>query len=298
MAKVTFRRVLHVLFRSKVTAMLPVGGGFMFLVGSFFFWPDIAPALGNDIAGDVGATLFLVGSILYLLTPLLDFADMSYSIKDLSGEAPAPSEKGMWERLYKAQMYRTQRANALLYAVSGICFVAGSCLFYPQMRAESTHGAWLYLMGCVVSFLGAFLAASTAYELKKTAEPVSYPPGVFTMPSLSDEDAQMISCALYMLGDLFYAVGSIFFFPLMYSKQVNGMATAFTGSVINMDTGDVVEIGHVAELPAVVLFILGSVIFVAGALIDLLALLRSNKREGGGASGGGLVDEASGLVKR
>ena len=120
----------------------------------------------------------------------------------------------MYQRLYKAQMLRTQRANAMLYALGGACFVAGSFLFYPAAKQETTHGAWLYLMGCVLSFLGAFLAASTAHELKKTSEPwvVKAPEGQwYFMWFWSDEDAQIASCALYMLGDLVFIVGSVRF---------------------------------------------------------------------------------------
>ena len=123
----------------------------------------------------------------------------------------------------------------------------------------------------------------------KTAEAVSYPAGVLTLAWLADEDAQMISCALYMLGDLMYGVGSVLFFPQLYSTPAKGNDYH---EMLDLDTGNVMEIGHVAEIPAVVLFVVGSVVFVVGALLDLMVLLRSNKREGGG------VGEASGLVKK
>ena len=154
MGKITFRRVHSVILRSKVNAILPVLGGVAFLVGSVYFWPELAQ--GSSSAGDVGASLFTFGSFLYLVAPLFDFLDMQFSLSDMMTEEfgvveEASGRENRFERLYKAQMLRVQRANTMLYAVSGVCFVAGSFLFFPWARAQSTHGAWLYLMGCAIS---------------------------------------------------------------------------------------------------------------------------------------------------
>ena len=349
MAKVTFRRTLRVLARSKLNALLPVIGGLLFLIGSVFFWPSLE-LFGMD-PDDVGATLFLTGSVLYLVAPVLDYMDMTYSLEDTL-QQPSTNQ---YERLYRvrklrtdimlwlscaavrpprchllslsprisscrpqnftcpgspinfaqAQITRTQRANTLLYSVAGVCFVLGSVLFYPRFRAESTHGAWLYLMGCVLSFIGAFLAASTAHELKKTAEEQTpLKSGLASLPGVNspaggveagkgeggkeasgsgdlssegsggsstsskliarllprttlDEDAHIASCSLYMLGDVIFVIGSIFFFPRTI-----------------MSDERVVEGDALFDQAAVALFIVGSVVFVAGAGIDLLVLLR------------------------
>lgn len=220
MAKITFRRVVRVLLVSKVNATLPIVGGACFITGSVFFVPGLE-IHDPDFCGTVGAWLFLGGSICYLVAPLVDLFDMSFSINDIS-DAPPTEASSKYENLYKAQMKRTQRANALLYAVSSLAFVVGSVFFFPSMRygLDATYGAWTYLMGCVISFLAAGLAACTAHELRKTAEPFQPPhKRLLDLWWWSDEDAHMFSCLLYMLGNLLFAVGSVLFFPIVYDPS-------------------------------------------------------------------------------
>lgn len=287
MAKLTFRRVLNeVLLRTAVNAALPLVGGLLFLVGSIFFWPGVRVTKklfksGDDFVGpsdvseDIGAALYLAGSVAYLIAPVVDFIDMSFSIMDIAGtdealptkQAPPAENSPLvidYKQLYTAQMIRTQRVNTVLYVSSGICFTIGSIFFFPELKAESTHGAWLYLMGCMVSLTGAILAASTAHEAKKTraTRPPSYYPKeegrFFTLWWWGHEDAQIYSCALYVVGDVIYSVGSILYFPKIFVKNTNL----------------VLDKSHISEKAAVILFIIGSVVFVIGSTIDLLVLLR------------------------
>ena len=182
-----------------INAVLPVIGSTSFLIGSFFFWPEISQ-------GEQGAVLFLFGSVLYVVAPVVDVIDMQASenaISSISTDAEMalhekPFAHDDYASLYKAQMLKTQRVNALLYALSSVCFVFGSTLFFPAQRAQTTHGAWLYLMGCSISFFGASLAASTALELKKTAAPHAYPrsAGMLRLWWWSDESAQVFSCSM------------------------------------------------------------------------------------------------------
>lgn len=154
MGKITFRKTIIVLFRSKLTATLPVIGSVIFTVGSVFFWPTLRIVDGTKAGSvSVGASLFVAGSALFTIAPLLDYADMSFALRDALVRKPSERGIGAYERLYKAQIVRAQRANALLYACAGACFFAGSFLFYPEERMVTTHGAWLYLVGCVLSFL-------------------------------------------------------------------------------------------------------------------------------------------------
>lgn len=315
MGKITFRKTVIVLFRSKVAAVLPVLGGIAFLVGSFYFWPETEVNDSKEDAIFYGASWYVSGSAFYLIAPLLDYADMSFALRDALKKNPflSPTQEyrgaGAYERLYKAQIVRSQRANALLYACAGVCFFAGSFLFYPDQRTVTTHGAWLYLVGCVLSFLAAFLAASTAYELKKAAKEAelekadprpwarastaeegarhvtsapaaSGSPDLFPQPGegfdepnwlcsmlvfdkvWSDEDYQIISCGLYMIGDVIYAVGSVCFFPKIIIKD-------------HM----LVEGAPLFERAAVILFVIGSVLFILGALVDLAVVLRARPLE-------------------
>ena len=315
MGKITFRKTIIVLFRSKITATLPVLGGIGFLGGSFYFWPGVTVDGTKEGAIFWGATWYVASSACYFIAPLLDYADMSLALRDALKKNPFLSKTqeyrgaGAYERLYKAQIVRSQRANALLYACSGACFLGGSFLFYPEQRTVTTHGAWLYLVGCVLSFLAAFLAASTAWELKKAAKEAEqeradprpwarastaedgsaraqeqpphgayYPPHFFPQPGdsftgleheywfwalltfdkiWSDEDYQILSCSLYMIGDVIYAVGTVFFFPKIIIKD----------HMLVMG-------GPIYERAAVILFVIGSVLFIVGAAIDLVVLIR------------------------
>jgi len=209
------------------------------------------------VYGVLAASLFTTGSIFFMIAPLVDYLNMTYGIEQ-TRDPPAPEkETAQLEWLYIQQMMRTQRANTILYFVGGACFVAGSILFYPSMRTEATHGAWLYLTGCFIVFLGAMLAAFTAAELRKTSSHAAYARSWWTLWWWSDEDVQIFSCSLYMVGNAIFAAGSICFFPKI----------TFLGGVV-------IEDERLSEYAAAVLFIVGSPIFFVGACTDLLALLR------------------------
>merc|ERR1719353_2490668 len=68
----------------------------------------------------------------------------------------------------------------------------------------------------------------------------------------------MLSCCMYVLGNVTFIVGSVLFFPRILAAG-----------------------GPVIRLSAVWLFVLGSVIFFLGALIDLLVVLRAAAAERG-----------------
>lgn len=361
MAKITFRKTIIVLFRSKVTASLPILGGILFIIGSVYFWPTVRVQSSHEIAATIGAWLFVTGSAFYTIAPILDYADMSLALKDALLKKPKDNA-GAYERLYKAQVVRSQRANALLYAVAGGCYLAGSTLFFPDQRTNTTHGAWLYLVGCVLSFLAAFLAASSAYEMKRAAadaereraesrpwarastnpdalqeekpkegttwgrfrKPEPQPAtsedvesksasvdvgttagtdsndggGAAAAPTeqkptriaklskrWSDEDAAILTCALYMIGAIIFAVGSVFYFP----KTIIGRHNA------------IYEGPPLLEKAAVVLFVIGSIIFTVGASIDMFVLIRAQEPyliEGTNEQPAGTPNEATSLVGR
>jgi hypothetical protein len=359
MAKITFRKTIIVLFRSKITASLPILGGLFFIIGSIYFWPTLKINGSHDKAVYIGAWWYVVASALYTIAPILDYADMSLALKDALQKKPKELDNaGAFERLYKAQVVRSQRGNALLYAVAGGCFFAGSMLFFPEERLSTTHGAWLYVVGCVLSFLAAFLAASGAYEMKRAAidaesERAEARPwarastnpdalsdekatkndptwGRFRKPDpqaagktdleskstdgdasatatsgssgggdegarktrlasisnrWSDEDAAILTCALYMIGNVIFAVGSVFYFPRMIIGRY----------------GALYEGKPLLERAAVVLFMVGSLIFTVGASIDFAVLIRAHKPhliEGSSAQPKSAPTEATSLVGR
>merc|ERR1711871_914055 len=134
MGKATYHRVITVPTRSKVAASCPVTGGVLFFVGSFCFFPG---ERRDDVR--VGAVCFLLGSVLYLIQPLVDYWDLTYG---LNLAEPAPSKVTHWwdwwterapereeqpdyEYLYKSQMLRIQSSNAAIYSMGALAFVAG-----------------------------------------------------------------------------------------------------------------------------------------------------------------------------
>ena len=134
----------------------------------------------------------------------MDFWELSFNYANLA-EPPPPkvdrpqllNSSARYEFLYKAQMLRTQRANALIYAVGGMFFIGGSTLFFPAMEEIIMHGGWLYITGCMLTLLGAVLAALTASELRKTAPSFTYGSSLLQLPCWSDEEATMSSCLRY-----------------------------------------------------------------------------------------------------
>lgn len=107
-------------------------------------------------------------------------------------------------------------------------------------------------------FLGAFLGMFSAFELRKTAGMQRFEPRWWFLYWWSDEDSQIFSCSMCMVGNVLFAAGSICFFPKM----------AFVG-------GYVIEDERLSTVAATFCFIIGSAFFVAGAMVDLLVLVRA-----------------------
>tara|TARA_B100000795_G_scaffold254322_1_gene225123 strand:- start:957 stop:1604 length:648 start_codon:yes stop_codon:yes gene_type:complete len=181
-----------------------------------------------------------------------------------------------------------QRATALLYCVSGVCFVAGSCLFYPSRYSTTwyTHGDWLYITGCLLSGMGAIFALLTAIELGKTAETGLWSswatlsdgkeekrakgtPSMLQRVcclTLTDEEAAVLSCVLYLVGNALFVMGTLLFFPDILRR-----AREFeVGWDVPLENG------------AVFFFAAGSVVVTLGAGVDLGVVVRSGRREQAG----------------
>ncbi|KAL3932526.1 MAG: hypothetical protein SGPRY_000664 [Prymnesium sp.] len=153
---------LAILGSAVVSASFPVLGGACFVVGSCFFWPTV---YSINWAGNLAASMFTVGSSFYVVAPVLDYMDMYYGI-DLV-KPPSSTAKG------------TEQLEWLYV----------------------TNGAWLYLTGCFIVFLGAMLSTFTSLELKKTSLSHTFARRWWTLYWLSDEDSQIVSCCLYMVAN-------------------------------------------------------------------------------------------------
>lgn len=100
MGKITYKRVTGLSRPQAIVAStLPVIGSVFYTIGSCFFWPNL-----EDWAGDVAASLLTIGSVFFMLAPLLDYLDMWYGISEMK-DMPIPSEgsaRSQW--LYLTQV--------------------------------------------------------------------------------------------------------------------------------------------------------------------------------------------------
>ena len=110
----------------------------------------------------------------------------------------------------------------------------------------------------MLTLLGASLAAATAWELRKTSQKFVHSER-WLLGCLGDEEATLVSCALYILGSLIFIVGSVLFFD----DVLDALAPTYGVAPVRL---------------AVVLFVAGSAVFLLGALIDVIVVVRSDGR--------------------
>ena len=315
MGKATFYRKQKLGCVNYLVVFLPLIGGTLFLVGSLFFWPGFgiyqhelrhlgpdgrpilaehAEDMGNsttthrlclfysryfdenhtfrlehdqcaELMEWIGALAFLLGSACYFLAPLIDWIELKMHASNHANppvklvervEDLNPAER--YEHLYTEQLHFVQRTNILIYCLGGIFFIGGSVFFFPSLSDFIVHGGWLYITGCVLTLLGASLAAATAWELRKTSQKFVHSER-WLLGCLGDEEATLISCALYILGSLIFIVGSALFFD----DVLDALAPTYGVAPVRL---------------AVVLFVAGSAVFLLGALIDVIVVVRSDGR--------------------
>ena len=151
---------------------------------------------------------------------------------------------------------RAARSRELSSSPCSSCSAQNACARLSPPLQIIYHGGWLYITGCVLTLSGALLAMHTANELRRTALPMHFvaPQPAYCLPSWSDEKATLVSCSLYVLGNILFIIGSVFFFPR------------------------IIAIGGIAiEICAVLLFIVGSACFLTGAIVDLVVIARSHR---------------------
>jgi len=286
---VTFYRMLQVPIAKLVTACMPITGSIFFLIGSPCYMPG-----GSETMKNVGGALFLVASVAFTIAPCLDAWEIFYE-QNLA-DAP-PSFRGCekckecqpggcakrqvddvvshntvdFEELYKGHLVKMQGANAVIYACGGVLFIIGSLLFFPFAQGLEVHANWLYISGCFVVVVGAALGVATALELKKTAAVVVYNQRCL---SWSDEDATIFSCSVYIVGNVIFIISSVLFLPSVLATTKTSMCWSAVGG-----------------------FMVGSVCFLLGSLIDLLVLLREAYALHSGSHQDGAIADKKSLLE-
>jgi len=131
--------------------------------------------------------------------------------------------------------FRWETINAVVYKVGGVVFVVGSVLFFPRFEAYADVGAWMFIFGSLLYLV------VTVHDL---AEAVRYR-RTLARPTLAS-DADLIAAMAYVIGTILFTIGSIFFL-----SQV-GWVTAGAWC-----------------------FVSGSLLFVLGACINVLEIVRA-----------------------
>ncbi len=109
-------------------------GGFVFAVGSVLFFPALSIYL------DVGACLFIVGSLFYLLVTGHDLAEVVCYI--------------MTRRVAETIWDKLEFWAALTYVIGTVLFIVGS-VFFLSMVGLTRAGSWCFIIGSLLFIIAA-----------------------------------------------------------------------------------------------------------------------------------------------
>lgn len=134
-----------------------------------------------------------------------------------------------------AAQFKWETINAGLYKLGGAVFIVGSVLFFPRFEAYADLGAWTFFFGSLLYLV---------VTLHDMAEAVRYRLAQ-SRPSLMTQ-LEVVAAAAYLTGTLLFTFGSIFFL----SRVGWTLAGAWC-------------------------FVIGSLLFVLGACINVLQIVRA-----------------------
>ena len=119
-----------------INAIIYKVGGVVFVVGSILFFPSMAAY------ADLGAWVFFIGSILYLIVTGHDLAEVLRHAKHR--QRPA----SIWERL--------EAVAALSYVAGTLFFTFGSIFFLSSVGLFEL-AAWFFIVGSILFVVGAIV---------------------------------------------------------------------------------------------------------------------------------------------
>lgn len=197
------RQDLRSQFRwETINAVLYKIGGILFIVGSIFFFPRYAAY------ADLGAWVFFVGSLLYLVVTVHDLAEVRH----------------YW-RLSKTHDRDTilEYAAAASYVWGTILFTVGS-VFFLSAVGLFTAGAWTFVIGSLLFVVGACInvlqiVQSSSIKILQLMNltAITFIVGavlftVASVPYLWDVAAKSDRTTLYAFLAWQYLAGSVLFF--------------------------------------------------------------------------------------
>ena len=132
--------------------------------------------------------------------------------------------------------FRWEMINAVLYKIGGILFIVGSIFFFPRFKAYADLGAWIFFMGSLVYLV------VTVHDLAEVQR--NWRIGKAHNRNIFLE---YTAAAIYVSGTILFAVGSLFFLS---------------------------AVGWLR--PGAWLFVIGSLLFVLGAGINVLQIVKAD----------------------
>lgn len=109
-----------------------LAGGLIFTLGSIFFLPVFS-------SSDLGAWIFIVGSILYLVVTIHDLLE-AFGFHHLN------RNRSVKDRL--------ELSAAVVYSVATVLFIAGSVMFLSSFD-RIAGGSWCFILGSLLFIFGA-----------------------------------------------------------------------------------------------------------------------------------------------
>jgi len=131
--------------------------------------------------------------------------------------------------------FRWETINAVIYKIGGVVFIVGSVLFFPRFEAYADIGAWTFFFGSLLYLV------VTGHDM---AEAVRYRRSLPRRTLASD--LELIAAAAYLVGTTLFTFGSVFFLS---------------------------QVGW--EIPGAWCFVIGSLMFVLGACINVLQIVKA-----------------------
>lgn len=117
-----------------INAVLYQLGGLIFVAGSILFFPSM------EAYADLGAWLFIAGSLVYLVVTGHDLVEVRRHARNRRGSST------IWEKL--------EAVAAIVYVVATALFTIGSIFILPAVGLYAA-GAWCFIIGSLLFLLGA-----------------------------------------------------------------------------------------------------------------------------------------------
>jgi hypothetical protein len=197
------RQDLKAQFRwETINAILYKIGGFLFIIGSIFFFPRF------EAYADLGAWIFFGGSLLYLVVTVHDLAEV---------------RRHWWIEKDRGRDTVLEYAAAASYVWGTILFTVGS-VFFLSAVGWFRPGAWCFVIGSLLFVVGAginVLQVVNSSSIKilqlMNLTAISFVVGsvlftVASVPYLWDVKAAVDRTTLYAFLAWQYLVGSVLFF--------------------------------------------------------------------------------------